>query len=274
MYTQCPECDSYFRIRQDQLQAARGKVRCSVCKTTFNAREHLLDKIPGQKPEPATPERDSRTPDLFEHSDRSQEQDQDPPTEEGSPSPLWLTEEAEPETTESHALLWTAGSIVMLVILALQLLHSEREYWAQHERFGDWVTAAYERIGAGLPDARSLDALDIQRADIAGHADDDRVLRVTAVVENNSDEEQPLPAVYIRLEDRWGLNMGAGFFRPEEWVHRETLPDGFAPRERLPLRVDLRDPSQEAVSFHMELCWIEQEGFACKAQRGGAAFTR
>lgn len=42
MYTQCPECETYFRVTEDDLGAAEGQVRCSQCESVFDARTRLL----------------------------------------------------------------------------------------------------------------------------------------------------------------------------------------------------------------------------------------
>lgn len=41
--TQCPYCDTRFRITATQLEAAGGKARCSRCHKVFNARQYLQD---------------------------------------------------------------------------------------------------------------------------------------------------------------------------------------------------------------------------------------
>lgn len=40
--TQCPYCQSQFRVTEKQLNAARAKVRCGHCRKVFNAREQAL----------------------------------------------------------------------------------------------------------------------------------------------------------------------------------------------------------------------------------------
>ncbi len=44
--TQCPGCDSSFKVSPDALAAASGKVRCGACLTVFVAEEHLLEVDP------------------------------------------------------------------------------------------------------------------------------------------------------------------------------------------------------------------------------------
>lgn len=46
MYTQCPHCQTCFRIAEAHLQAAGGKVRCGSCQEVFDATGHLYTKLP------------------------------------------------------------------------------------------------------------------------------------------------------------------------------------------------------------------------------------
>ncbi|MGC3979664.1 MAG: DUF3426 domain-containing protein [Steroidobacteraceae bacterium] len=43
MLTQCPGCQTVFRVTSTILRAAHGQVRCGRCNTQFDAIEHLMD---------------------------------------------------------------------------------------------------------------------------------------------------------------------------------------------------------------------------------------
>ena len=43
MFTQCPECETTFRVTADTLRAAQGRVRCGRCKTVFDAMTYLME---------------------------------------------------------------------------------------------------------------------------------------------------------------------------------------------------------------------------------------
>ena len=43
MFTQCPDCQTTFRVSTQVLQQAGGRVRCGGCGTAFNALEHLSE---------------------------------------------------------------------------------------------------------------------------------------------------------------------------------------------------------------------------------------
>ncbi|MFT7654904.1 MAG: putative Zn finger-like uncharacterized protein [Limisphaerales bacterium] len=42
LVTQCPNCDTRFRVNEQQLQAAHGQVRCGACLTVFEGTSYLL----------------------------------------------------------------------------------------------------------------------------------------------------------------------------------------------------------------------------------------
>ncbi|HET8800848.1 MAG TPA: DUF3426 domain-containing protein [Marinobacter sp.] len=53
LQTQCPKCQTRFRVTDEQLGIAKGKVRCGNCMDVFNAIDHQV--LPASsKPQPAT----------------------------------------------------------------------------------------------------------------------------------------------------------------------------------------------------------------------------
>lgn len=69
--TCCPHCSTSFRITDEQLQTAKGAVRCGSCLQIFRALDHLLDDKGGTNgqpeitAEPAIPELDDLTDDAL-----------------------------------------------------------------------------------------------------------------------------------------------------------------------------------------------------------------
>jgi predicted Zn finger-like uncharacterized protein len=53
MYTQCPDCQTRFRVTAGALRAAHGTVRCGRCGSAFDALVHLSDALPRAQPEAA-----------------------------------------------------------------------------------------------------------------------------------------------------------------------------------------------------------------------------
>ena len=67
LQTQCPNCQTRFRVTDEQLGIAKGKVRCGNCMGVFNAIEHQIipgsGKKPRTSPEPANPAGGPSSPD-------------------------------------------------------------------------------------------------------------------------------------------------------------------------------------------------------------------
>ncbi len=53
MYTQCPDCQTRFRVTAGALRAAHGTVRCGRCSSAFDALVSLSDTLPRAAPESA-----------------------------------------------------------------------------------------------------------------------------------------------------------------------------------------------------------------------------
>ena len=55
MFTQCPQCQTVFRVTVAMLKAAQGRVRCGRCSHVFNALTFLIDQPDGDVPPGAEP---------------------------------------------------------------------------------------------------------------------------------------------------------------------------------------------------------------------------
>ena len=50
MYTQCPHCQTCFRIAEAHLKIAKGKVRCGSCQEVFDATQNLFKNLTDREP--------------------------------------------------------------------------------------------------------------------------------------------------------------------------------------------------------------------------------
>ena len=58
MQSQCPQCHTAFRVSEDQLELAGGKVRCGQCMHVFIASEHFIEEPPADSTEAPSPAAD------------------------------------------------------------------------------------------------------------------------------------------------------------------------------------------------------------------------
>ncbi|WP_097459034.1 DUF3426 domain-containing protein [Mangrovitalea sediminis] len=55
--TRCPHCQTRFRVTDEQLKMASGKVRCGHCMGVFNATEYQIDDTPPAPPAEPAPQK-------------------------------------------------------------------------------------------------------------------------------------------------------------------------------------------------------------------------
>lgn len=55
MLTQCPNCETTFRVTSEILRVAQGQVRCGRCQTQFDALQRLIEERAPSTPEPIQP---------------------------------------------------------------------------------------------------------------------------------------------------------------------------------------------------------------------------
>lgn len=75
--TQCPHCQSRFRVSHAQLSVARGVVRCGSCLQVFNAARQLLEQRGhAQEPQPEPPTATEPVPEAIPEAPRAISQKQ------------------------------------------------------------------------------------------------------------------------------------------------------------------------------------------------------
>ncbi len=122
MYTQCPQCQTVFRVTATMLKAAKGRVRCGRCAHVFDALTFLIDieetetDVPaaGATPTQSPPDADIGTPE-------APPEDIEPQTAESNADPEEIVlESSEPETAEvpESALEFTADDLSKVFVVA------------------------------------------------------------------------------------------------------------------------------------------------------------
>ena len=91
MITQCPKCDTRFRVSEEQLRRAGGRVRCGACLDIFPATENLALQAEPASGEPATDTRDEDRPIVAEPGvPRAQTPAAGPPPPRPLPRERWI----------------------------------------------------------------------------------------------------------------------------------------------------------------------------------------
>ena len=152
-------------------------------------------------------------------------------------------------------ILWLGAAVVLALLLAAQIVHQNREWFAAHAHgpLGAVVRALYGVLGAPLPAPANLAAYELRQWGVTGEPDANGALRVRASILNTAAQLQPYPLLRVTLADRFGKNIGTRDFEPGEYLGRPTAKL-LAPGERVDATVAILDPGKNAEGFEIDVC--------------------
>jgi predicted Zn finger-like uncharacterized protein len=352
MLTQCPNCQTTFRVTAEILRVAEGQVRCGRCQTQFDALERLLEENdegeiesegvlrreesePAPEPsdievdEPAAheditlegrrieisgayqildesgrgephlrqevveewveiddaDEADSQTAGESEGADAFESADATDPGESdfGESARFESARDRfdEPDSSERResepdfdllalrqhraaAPVWKWLAAPLGLLLGLQAVHHYRATLARHPRVGAPLVAVYNAFGLSLTPDWNLHAYEIRQWGVVSDPQTPGTLQVRASITNLADFAQPYPLLKLVLEDRWGDQVRARDFAPEDY-----LPPGsaakrlLAPAQKANATIAIVDPGPDAEGFRFDVCLPGKRGTVC-----------
>ena len=256
LITQCPRCQTRFRVTAEQLETANGRVRCGACLAVFQAREALAEtETSAGEPMPSPAEAVS-DPRVDAAADSLAELLRDPMVETVSEDDAEVPEtpRAKPVAAVGARKPWPVsallgGHLVAWALLATGILALGFDTWSRdpvmrdvYERFGDLV-------GVKLPAFKDLEAIRFTVTSVAPRHGPPEPLAVEASLVNTASMRQRLPLLSVRFLEEGGGTVAEQRVLPGDYLptrsHSRTmgsdLPVGIA------LRLD--DPGAEAVAY-------------------------
>jgi predicted Zn finger-like uncharacterized protein len=338
MLTQCPNCQTTFRVTTEILRVADGQVRCGRCQTQFDALDRLIDdnepaqhaarsprtthtpaaerievdepaaqeditlegrhiEISGRYRMPDSPRgepqiREETVEEWVEIDDIDDEVtndageievDEDLIADDG-PLEIEVVEEpayeaeAEAEQVEPEedllaappppaiAPVWKILAGPLVLLLAIQLVHTYRHALARHPRIGPAIVSVYSAVGVNLQPDWDLHAYEILQWHLGSDPAMPGTLRVRASLKNVAGFAQPYPLLKLVLEDRWGERVREREFEPSEYLDPTTAPDRLlAPAQQATATVSIVDPGPDAEGFRFDVCLRGRQGIVCAA---------
>jgi predicted Zn finger-like uncharacterized protein len=231
--TQCPDCNTLFRVTKSQLAQADGQVRCGQCGCIFSGFVQLVADKSDKRADKAD-RRDKKTAsnrDLFGRA----------PLRSGR-SGRWAKTG------------WALGTALLCLGLLLQLAFLERERLLKHERFGPYIADWCQRVpGCALPPARDPGRIQLVSRSIYTHPNIEGVLIVNAVITNSAAFSQPYPVLLISMSNIRGQVIAERYFTPAEYLAAEAVNSpGMEPGKSVPVTLAVMDPGQDAMAFEMD----------------------
>lgn len=256
MYTRCTQCRTIFRISREHLNAARGRVRCGRCGTTFDALETLREELPA-----------GLIADAEEHVEPAQEPLHVEPAQEPL-SPVEELVDFDISAGRGRRWPWAAASVVLALLLAAQTAHLYRAELSGHPQAGALLHKAYGLLGLEI-DAEprvELAAFALLHHEMVSHPRMEGGLHLSGVLVNDTGFAQPWPLLELRLENRFGEMVAARRLAPEEYLRNPPRDGELMPAHaRRAIEIELLDPGSDAIGFSIDFCVESRAGLRCAA---------
>lgn len=258
LLTQCPHCDTVFRVSGEQLGVAQGRVRCGQCRGVFDAHAHPYEQpdIPVaasvETPEPEDWEEEADdTPYLTASRDDDDwmpaapfgpEAGESPPVpvdDSGQshvsvvvtprPEPVLrvdvedvlrvqLTEQVHAVPVRRQTLRWSLLALLLLATLGIQYVYFTRATLAQYEPMRPWLQRACGYVGCNLPLRHVPGRIELLSRDVISHPRVRAALLINATFVNRADFVQAYPVLQIALSNDGGTVAAMRRFQPEEYL--------------------------------------------------------
>ncbi len=271
MQTQCPQCETQFRLTEEQLAAADGLVRCGVCNTVFNALETLPDKSsinPAQLADNTGDGNENETGKPLAHTDFNVEEDADILQAEAD-FDLFQSEKDDNAVADSvipdelrHAkhggsspsvlatLLWSLAILFLGLTLVLEYAWFNRDKLAQLPQAKPWIERLCQLTDCKLATLSDPTQIELLSRNVYSHPNRKQALMVSLTLVNHAGFAQPYPDMQIDFSDIRGAIVAARRFHADEYRPREQAATELLPPEQpVSFTLEIVDPGKQAMTY-------------------------
>lgn len=285
MHTQCPYCETNFRITKTQLDAADGFVRCGICQQVFNA----IELAGQQKNQPSLSDAETaNTTPLDENSRHSEYSALQPPAEKISAAinESALSDEAQstketfdffhedgneaapnvvPNTfrnkdrKQSKSLitttLWSIGTLLLSASLVVEYAWFNRNQLSQRPELQTVVKKLCQRFECKNFSMRNPAKIELVTRNIYSHPNEKDALMVNVTMKNNARFAQPYPIIQIDFSDIRGGNVAARRFFPDEYMPMQNDTEALhliQPATETTVTLEIQDPGKKAMTYEFD----------------------
>lgn len=263
--TQCPQCNTRFKVSQEQLDAHQGMVRCGRCQAVFNAAEHLQDDQPSPQLDlPIAPEGTRQTPaetaaesatatHLVEKPGFSQltPARAERPKKVEFAAPISLAQQityadnldaSPPEPAKKPPRWpWAVGCLLLLAVLLAQAAYFFRtELAANLPGLRPVLTSYCGLLQCTVSLPQKADLVSIESSDLVADPAQSNVITLNALLRNRAPYAQVYPNLELTLSDAQDKALARRIFRPAEYLKPgEDEKQGLAANRELSVKLNL-----------------------------------
>jgi len=166
---------------------------------------------------------------------------------------------------------WNLAAALLLMLLAVQIVHSQRDQLIRRPGVGPLLAQAYALLGLPFAMPTDLTAYELRQLGAASDASGADRLLLRASIVNRAVFSQPYPLLRLALQDRFGTTLFVRDIAPADYLPRQGAPRLLAPGGRADAEIRIVDPGKDAVGFEMDVCLPVDDGVRCASQLAAAA---
>ncbi|VAW50554.1 hypothetical protein MNBD_GAMMA06-97 [hydrothermal vent metagenome] len=268
MQTQCPHCDTRFRVTESQVDIADGFVRCSVCKEVFNAfkvakqhnhqsaldsQRHFDDKASESNTKNSENNSEKEIFDFFD--------------EEANESLSHVVPENFKAAHDTHTtifasnLLWGVGILFLCSTLFIEYIWFNRNQFNQNSTLQVWAEKICQQFECKNIAMRNPEKIELIARNVYSHPNEKDALMVNITIKNQANFAQPYPVMQVSFSDVRGGSVAARRFLPSEYLPAEHSPSGslqentqqlFEPDTNMTFTIEIQDPGKQAMAYEFD----------------------
>ena len=254
--TQCPQCNTRFKVSQEQLDAHQGMVRCGRCQAVFNATEYLQEDQPSPQlnlpiaEEGLQPTAVAATYKELDFNLGVLARTKKPNKIEAAESATLAqriafvsnSEALPPEPVKKFSSwLWFVGCLLLLIVLLAQAAYFFRVELAANLPGTKPVLTTYcGLLQCAIPLPQKADSMSIESSDLEADPVQVGVISLNALLHNRAPYTQAYPNLELTLTDAQDKALARRTFHPAEYLKPgEDEKQGLAANRELGVKLNL-----------------------------------
>ena len=253
MITECPSCQTRFRVTVEQLAVAHGRVRCGACLAVFDGREAEVTEKPaavGDDPVdvPLQDAESTESVDVLLQDAESTESVSATGAEVPSPTGELDAEAGAAVDRPTHAVVFAAAVAAALALLVVGVFVLQYDVYVQDPAFRN----AYEIVGVDVPRYRALDAIEVANPSVDERLGAPEPLIVRLDLTNTASRYQRFPTLTVQFHREDGALLDEHRVEPVAYLPSRQSRR-MSPNRTTPVALRLDDPGPDAARYSISL---------------------
>lgn len=293
LVTSCPECNTQFVVKKEQLKAFEGQVRCGTCQHVFNAKTYLIKQTRAKKIAPTKVEAvlseislnaDTQT-EATEHIELTapshlQDQFNEDTGVLAPTSPALSTAVAQADSAQGQyqtpsflndltvdeplekgwrrkSFSWPVFimcALLMIILLAQSVYFMRTETAALYPRTKPLFTQICQHLKCSVPLPKNINLLTIDDSDMQEHLTYQNVLVFSSTLINHANYAQAYPNIELTLTNTEDEPVLRRTFQASEYLQNQAVvSQGIAAKDEMRIKLHLNTTDIPVAGYRVSL---------------------